>query len=132
MDLGIVMRGEVLHDKRADGRAGRAVATWNTRRAPTRLTPGWTNRLVVASAGAWRGYFPLSGDGLWNPRDETAPYALIFDPRHWTPIAAVPAPPFRGWRYLESPPGEATASQTVARSATVAPSPSTPSKKMRD
>jgi hypothetical protein len=70
MDLGIVMRGEVLHDKRADGRAGRTVATWNTRRVPTRLTPGWTNRLFVASAGWWRGYFPLSGDVLWNPRDE--------------------------------------------------------------
>jgi hypothetical protein len=34
------MRGEVLQDKRAEGRAGRAVATWNTRRLPTRMTPG--------------------------------------------------------------------------------------------
>ena len=67
MDLGIVMRGEVLQDKRAEGRAGRAVATWNTRRLPTRMTPGWTNRLFVACAGVWRGYFPLSGDILWNP-----------------------------------------------------------------
>jgi hypothetical protein len=105
MDLGIVMRGEVLHDKRADGRAGRAVATWNTRRLPTRLTPGWTNRLFVACAGWWRGYFPLSGDVLWNPQDESAPYALIFDPRQWTPLAPVPSPRFRGWRYLDSPPG---------------------------
>lgn len=110
MDLGIVMRGEVLQDKRADGRAGRAVATWNTRRLPTRLTPGWTNRLFVACAGSWRGYFPLSGDVLWNPQDETAPYALIFDPRRWTPVTAVPAPPFRGWRYLDSPPGGETTS----------------------
>ena len=115
MDLGIVMRGEVLHDKRADGRAGRAVATWNTRRLPTRVTPGWTNRLFVACAGWWRGYFPLSGDILWNPQDDTAPYALIIDPRHWTPIAAVPSPRFRGWRYLDSPPGaEAISSHTAA------------------
>lgn len=42
---------------------------------------------------------------LWNPKDDAAPYALIFDPRGWTPIATVPAPPFRGWRYLNSPPG---------------------------
>jgi hypothetical protein len=136
MNLGIVMRGEVLHDKRADGRAGRAVATWNTRRAPTRLTAGWTNRLFVASAGAWRGYFPLSGDVLWNPRDETAPYALIFDPRQWTPIAAVPAPPFRGWRYLESPPtGETASSQPPLDDHDQqheASSPSTPWKKMRN
>jgi hypothetical protein len=88
------MRGEVLQDKRADGRAGRAVATWNTRRVPTRLTAGWTNRLFVASAGSWRGYFPLSGDVLWNQKDDVAPYALIFDPRQWTPIIAVPVPPF--------------------------------------
>ena len=114
MDLGIVMRGEVLHDKRADGRAGRAVATWNTRRLPTRVTPGWTNRLFVACAGWWRGSFPLSGDVLWNPQDETAPYALIFDPRHWTPIAAVPSPRFRGWRYLDAPPGTAATSSPPA------------------
>ena len=116
MDLGIVMRGEVLHDKRADGRAGCRLATWNTRRVPTRLTAGWTNRLLVACAGAWRGYFPLAGDVLWNPQDAAAPYALIFDPRRWTPITAVPSPPFRGWRYLDSPPGaEAPSSHTAAR-----------------
>jgi hypothetical protein len=116
MDLGVVMRGEILADKRADGRGGRRLATWNTRRLPTRLTEGWTNRLFVACVGAWRGYFPLSGDVVWNPTDEAAPYALIFDPRRWTPIAAVPAPPFRGWRYLDSPPGtEAAPSHTAAR-----------------
>jgi hypothetical protein len=104
VDLGIVMRGEVLHDKCADEGAGRAVATWNTRRLPTRLTPGWTNRLFVACSGWWRGYFPLSGDIFWNPRDATAPYGLIFDPRVWTPIPAARAPAFRGWRYLDGPP----------------------------
>jgi len=105
MDLGVAMRGEILADKLADGRAGRRLATWNTRRVPTRLTPGWTNRLFVACDGWWRGYFPLSGDVLWNPKDEAAPYALIFDPRRWTRIAAVRSPRFRGWSYLASPPG---------------------------
>jgi len=108
MDLALVMCQEVLADKLEDGRVcGRAVATWNARRVPKRLTPGWTNRLFVASQGRWRGYFPLSGDVLWNPKDEAAPYALIFDPRQWTPIVAVPCSSFRGWRYLESPPGGA-------------------------
>ncbi len=108
MDLGIVMGREILQDKLEDGRVRRrAVATWNTRRLPKRLTPGWTNRLFVACQGSWRGYFALSGDVYWNPEDETAPYALIFDPRRWTPIAAGPCPSFRGWRYLDSPPAGA-------------------------
>jgi hypothetical protein len=116
MDLGVVMRGEILADKRANGRGGRRTATWNTRRLPTRLTEGWTNRLFVSCAGRWCGYFPLSGDVLWTPTDAAAPYALIFDPRRWTPIAAVPAPPFRGWRYLDSPPGAAPAPLPTADS----------------
>jgi len=108
MNLGIVMRGEVLQDKLDEGRVRqRGVATWNTRRLPTRLTPGWTNRLYVACRGAWRGSFPLSGDVYWNPKDAAAPYALIFDPRRWTPLVPAPCPSFRGWRYLESPPGGA-------------------------
>lgn len=129
MDLGVAMRGEVLADKQADGRAGRRLATWNTRRLPTGLTEGWTNRLFVACAGAWRGSFPLSGDVLWNPQDAAAPYALLFDPRRWTPIRAVPAPRFRGWRYLETPlDGSAPttglttrSSQTARRTASPAP-----------
>jgi hypothetical protein len=113
MDLGVVMSREVLADKLAEGRTGRhGVATWNTRRVPQRLTPGWTNRLFVACAGWWRGYFPLAGDVLWNPADAAAPYALIFDPRRWTPIPAVQSPGFRGWRYLDSAPGGETTSAT--------------------
>jgi hypothetical protein len=108
MNLGIVMRGEVLQDKLDEGRVRqRGVATWNTRRLPTRLTPGWTNRLYVACRGAWRGSFPLSGDVYWNPKDAAAPYALIFDPRRWTPLVPAPCLSFRGWRYLASPPGGA-------------------------
>ena len=110
MDLAVVMRPEVLADKLEDGRVhGQAVATWNTHRLPTRLTPGWTNRLFVATQGRWRGHFPLSGDVFWNPRDAAAPYALIFDPRRWTSIGAAPCPSFRGWRYLDSPPDGAPA-----------------------
>jgi len=106
MDLGVVMGREVLADKLDEGRASRrAVATWNTRRVPTRLTPGWTNRLFVACGGWWRGAFPLAGDVYWTPQDPAAPYALIFDARRWTPIAPVLAPRFRGWRYLAAPPG---------------------------
>jgi len=109
MDLAIVMRPEVLADKLEDGRVqGRAVATWNTRRLPTRLTSGWTNRLFVACQGRWRGSFLLCGDVFWNPKDEAAPYALIFDPRQWTPVGPAACPSFRGWRYLESPPGGAS------------------------
>jgi len=39
-------------------------------------------------------------EATWNTR----PYALIFDAGRWTQVAAVPAPGFRGWRYLETPP----------------------------
>ena len=110
MDLAVVMSQEVLADKLEDGRGRRrAVATWNTRRLPKRLTPGWTNRLFVACQGRWRGHFALSGEVFWNLKDEAAPYALIFDPRRWTPIAVVPSPSFRGWRYLKSPPWAAAA-----------------------
>jgi hypothetical protein len=111
VDLGLAMRPEVLADKLTEGRVGRrAIATWNTRRLPTRLTPGWTNRLFVACQGWWRGAFPLSGDVLWNPADGAAPYALIFDPQRWTVIRPVRAPRFRGWRYLPSAPGDAAVS----------------------
>jgi hypothetical protein len=77
-----------------------------------------TTPLIEAAAKAdiRPGYFPLSADVLWNPTDAAAPYALIFDPRRWTPIAVVPAPPFRGWRYLDSPPGAALAPLPTADS----------------
>lgn len=114
LDLGVRMGEEVLEDKLDDARErGRREATWNTRRLPLRLTPGWSNRLYVASGDFWRGYFPLSGDVLWNPEDEGAPYALVFDALGWTRIHAVAVPRFRGWRYLESPPGAEAAAEGV-------------------
>jgi hypothetical protein len=110
VDLGVAMRAEVLEHKLEDAEErGRGEATWNTRRAPTRLTPCWTNRLWVAVGGEWRGHFPLAGEVLWNPDDETAPYALIFDASRWTEVAPAPAPRFRGWQYLETPPVGGTA-----------------------
>ena len=115
MDLGVTMSAGVLEYKLEEAsERRRRVATWNTRRLPKRLTPGWTNRLFVACGGFWRGYFALSGDVCWNPEDEAAPYALIFDPGQWTTIAPVPAPRSRGWRYLDSPPGADGASLTSA------------------
>ena len=68
----------------------------------------------MRSAGAWQGSFKLSGDGLRNPDDERAPYALSFNPRRWTAIAPVPVPHFRGWRYLESLPSPAPRRPTKA------------------
>ena len=127
MDLAVVMRQEVLADKLEDGRVrGRAVAPWNSRWVPTRLTPGWTSRLLVASQGRWRGYFSLSGDVAWNPKDGAAPYALIVDPRRWTPIVAVPSSSFRGWRYIESPPVGAPNVATQAPDETVEDGRTTP------
>lgn len=117
MDLGVTMGAEVLEDKLEEARErGRREATWNTKRLPSRLTPGWTNRLYVACAGRWVGYFPLSGDVLWNPEDASAPYALIIDAARWTRLAPTSTPRFRGWRYLDSPPGDA-APPTEASSA---------------
>jgi hypothetical protein len=102
MDLGVAMSAEVLEDKLEYARdKKRTEGTWNTRRLPKRLETGWNNRLLVASSGAWRGWFPLSGEVLWCPEDHDAPYALIFDTRGWTPIPPVPVPRFRGWRYLD-------------------------------
>jgi hypothetical protein len=101
MDLGVAMSRDVFEDKLDHARDGKGPeATWNTRRLPKQLTPGWTNRLWVAVDGAWRGWFPLSGEVLWNPEDDQAPYALIFDTRRWTPVPPTPAPRFRSWRYL--------------------------------
>lgn len=102
MDVGVTMSVEVLEDKVEYAHDGKGTeGTWNTRRLPKNLEAGWNNRLFVACAGAWRGWFPLSGEVLWCPEDETAPYALIFDAQGWKRIAPVSAPRFRGWRYVD-------------------------------
>ena len=98
-----------------DVQTGGAVSANGGAHAPVAHAPdpGWTNRLFVARAGWWRGSFPLSGDVYWNPQDVAAPYALIFDPSHWTPITVVRAPAFRGWRYLDAPPSVEAALSAV-------------------
>lgn len=102
MDVGVAMSPEVLEEKLEYAHDGKgSEGTWNTRRLPKSLEPGWKNRLFVACRGAWRGWFPLSGEVLWCPEDKTAPYALIFDARRWTRMAPVPTPRFRGWRYVD-------------------------------
>jgi hypothetical protein len=102
MDVGVSMSAAVLEHKLECAGDGRnPEVTWITRRVPKDLTPGWTNRLFVACDGLWRGYFPLSGDVMWTPEDEGAPWALIFNARGWTRLPGVAAPRFRGWRYLD-------------------------------
>ena len=103
MDLGVCMNADVLEDKIECARDGKSPeVTWNTRRPPMKLEPGWTNRLFVVCGGSWRGYFPLSGEVLWNPDDERAPCALIFDTRGWTKMPPVAVARFRGWRYVDA------------------------------
>lgn len=105
MDIGVVMSPGVFEDKLEYATDGKnPEATWNTRRLPKGLTPGWSNRFFVAVAGCWRGFFPLSGEVLWNPEDVGAPYAMIIDTRGWTPVEPAAAPSFRSWRYLADPP----------------------------
>lgn len=115
MDIGVVMSPGVLEHKLECAHDGKSPeVTWNTRRLPKGLTPGWTNRLFVAVGGRWRGYFALSGEVLWNPEESAAPYALIFDARRFSRIKPEPAPIFRGWRYLESTsPARKTAGEPV-------------------
>jgi hypothetical protein len=113
VDLGVTMSADVLEDKLDCAHDGKNPETvWNTKRVPTRLEPGWHNRLFVACGGAWRGYFPLSGEVLWSPEDERAPCGLILDTRGWTRIVPVPVERFRGWRYVD-----ATAFQGTSRPA---------------
>ncbi len=113
MDIGVTMGPEVLEDKLDDVKErDRREAIWNTKNLPKRLTPGWTNRLFVACRARWVGWFPLSGDVLWNPEDEGAPYGLVFQAAKWTRITPLPAPRFRGWRYLEVAPDAAASAPT--------------------
>jgi len=64
--------------------------------------------------GRWVGWFPLSGELLWNPEDEGAPYGLVFQAAKWTRIPPVSVPRFRGWRYLETAPDAGASAQTTA------------------
>lgn len=99
MDVGVWMSPAVLADKLRARNQRNPEQAWNLARWPSRLSAPGPHRLVVASAGAWRGYFLLAPDALFNPRDAQAPYALLFDTRSWTTVSPVPVKPFRGFTY---------------------------------
>ncbi len=106
VDIGVYTSLVTLEHKQEQARDGKGrEATWNMGRLPKDLGKGETpDRLFFACDGAWRGYFILSADVLYNPEDEKKPYSLIFDTTTWTPIAPVPVERFRGFRYLNDMP----------------------------
>jgi hypothetical protein len=99
MDIGVWMSAEVLADKLQARQEDNTEQAWNLSRWPTRFTEEAEHRLFVASKGAWRGYFTLSREALFNPNDRSVPFTLLFDTRTWTPIGSVPAKHFRGFTY---------------------------------
>ena len=99
MDIGIWMQAEVLEHKLQARQEDNPEQAWNLSRWPKGFTEEGEHRLFVASNGAWRGYFELSGEALFSPNDFSAPYTLLFDTRTWTPIPSVPAKRFRVFTY---------------------------------
>lgn len=93
------MAANVLSHKLEGRNHANPEQTWSLTRWPSRLSEPGPHRLFVASAGAWRGYFVLASDALFNPDDPSAPFALLFDARSWHPIPPVPVSPFRGFTY---------------------------------
>lgn len=103
MDIGVWMPAEVLADKLQARREANTEQAWNLSRWPSRLSEQGEHRLFVASNGAWRGYFTLSSDALYNPHDPSTPFSLLFDTCSWTPIQPMPAKRFRGFTYNVPP-----------------------------
>ena len=99
MDIGIWMAAGTLAHKLEAQHDKNQEETWNLTRWPSRLSDYDENRLFVASGGFWRGYFILSRDALFNPRDKKVPFTLLFDTRTWTPLPKTPASRFRGFTY---------------------------------
>lgn len=93
------MAAEVLSHKLEGQADANPEQTWNLTRWPSRLSEPGPHRLFVASAGAWRGYFALASEALFNPGDPSAPFTLLFDARSWHSIPPVPVPRFRGFTY---------------------------------
>ncbi|MCG3195094.1 MAG: hypothetical protein DIJKHBIC_04364 [Thermoanaerobaculia bacterium] len=97
MDIGIWMAPEVLAHK-LQARAHRnPEEAWNLTRWPSALSEPGPHRLFVASDGAWRGYFVLAAEALYNPSDPKAPFTLLFDTRTWRAISPLPVLRFRGF-----------------------------------
>lgn len=99
MDLGIYMSATTLEHKLEAGEERNPEQAWNLARWPSGLSESGEHRLFVACDGFWRGHFKLSGEALYNPEDERAPYTLLFDTRSWTEILPVPVQRFRGFTY---------------------------------
>jgi hypothetical protein len=100
MDIGVWMSRAVLEHKLEARDERNPEQAWNLGRWPTELSvQGVQHRLFVACDGAWRGYFVLSGEALYNPRDTRTPFTLLFDTRTWTDIEPVPMSRFRGFTY---------------------------------
>lgn len=103
MHIGIHTRWEILEGKLEEREARRTTATWQLTRLPERLSKEGPNYLFVAVNGAWRGYFTLAADILWNPEDSRAPYSLVFDTRTWVEIKPLKTHRFRGFTYNTPP-----------------------------
>ena len=99
MDIGVWMSTEVLADKLQARQQQNKEQVWNLSRRPKGFTQEGKHRLFVASKGAWQGYFILSHEALFNPKDQSVPFALLFDTRTWTPIPPAPVKHFRGFTY---------------------------------
>lgn len=83
--------------------AGGTTATWQLTRLPERLSKQGPNYLFVAVDGAWRGYFTLQDEILWNTEDQRCPYSLVFDTRTWVEIKPIRTKRFRGFSYATPP-----------------------------
>jgi hypothetical protein len=93
------MSATTLEHKLEAGEERNPEQAWNMARWPTGLSEKGEHRLFVACDGYWRGHFSLSGEALYNPDDERAPYTLLFDTRTWTEIQPVAVKRFRGFTY---------------------------------
>ena len=103
MDIGVWMAAETLAHKLEAREEHNPEQTWNIYRWPSQLSAeDQQHRLFVATRGLWRGYFILSDEVLFNPKDSTH-YTLIFDTGTWTPIHPSPVRRFRGFTYKVPP-----------------------------
>jgi hypothetical protein len=100
MDIGIYMSRETLREKLEHRREKNPEVTWNLRTFPSGMGKDpQGDRLFIGSNGAWRGYFRLKDEALFNPHDPAAPYSLLFDTTTWTPMTPQQCKSFRGWTY---------------------------------
>ena len=98
MDIGVYVSRATLTEKLSLRREVNPETAWNLRAWPRGFQDGDLNRLFVAADRRWHGYFTFT-HALFNPRDQAAPYAILFDTRTWTPISATPVHRFRGFTY---------------------------------